>query len=117
VSFIAITKAGPPRTFILGAEAVITWFDVRGFASQMLGVSVGDLDVIETMETRPDCILRWVGSDAGSPPTRRMEVKFRNGKYGEDFGEWVSVREAVPPAWVLEERPVTKAAQAKKGKR
>jgi hypothetical protein len=117
VSFVAMTKGKSPRTFIVGAEAIVTWHAACGFAAQMLGVDPTELDCIETGDTRPDCVLRWVGSDAGDTPTRRMEVKFRDGRHGEAFGEWVSVREAVAPAWVLEERPPARAPQAKKGRK
>jgi hypothetical protein len=117
MSYIAITKESTRRTFIIGTEGPCNWHDVRAFAGAILGCDPAYLDCIDTAETRPDAILRWTGSDAGSHPDRHLEAKMRVEKYGETFGEWRPVREIEAPAWLKETAPsVPPRTNGKKGR-
>lgn len=90
MKFIALTKGREPRSYIVEAPS---WFDARGFCARMLKADPADLECIETEQTRPDAELRWVESDAGSPPNRHLEVRFRVW-HSDKFGEWLEARAA-----------------------
>jgi hypothetical protein len=83
------------RAYLVQVEdgpAACTAHDVKSYAARIIGAD--DLAVYPTGDdARPDCGLRWTGSDAGargaSPDCRRLEVRecvWKRGKRTD--GEW-----------------------------
>jgi hypothetical protein len=57
--------------FILGYHPV-AWIDVKRFSWRIF--KSDDISVTRTAEGSPDFQLRWVGSDAGPYPDKRIQV-------------------------------------------
>ncbi len=72
---VALREVPDGSLVMLGARVIVdapTWFDARAYALSVLGE---DLTWIERAAAEPDAVLRWVGTDAGRTPNRRLVVE------------------------------------------
>lgn len=65
---------GDRTTLVIACVGIVTWHEARTYASRTIGADA----VLETEETAvEDVEIRWTGTDAGDPPTRRMQHRKR----------------------------------------
>lgn len=70
---VLLLVPGPGRLVVKAP----TWFDAHAHALSVLGEG---LTWIEKLGAAPDVALRWVGTDAGRTPNRRLVVEMANGR-------------------------------------